>query len=122
MAASHTSVALVGRPMPLVTSVPPAVGIKITVPPIRLFDAFHSGTGRISGTVKEAGTPDHAVKRRVRLHRKIDGLLIRETWSAADGTYTFGNIMIQPYYVVSFDHTGNYNGVIKDSIVPEPIL
>lgn len=84
-------------------------------------DMYFGGTGRIVGTVKEAGSPsDLAVVRRVRLYRKRDGVFVKETWSAADGSYAFNNIdaTIQ-YYVLSFDHTGNYNGVIKDTITPE---
>lgn len=80
---------------------------------------MHGGNGFISGTIKEAGIPDAPVKREVRLHRKQDGMLIREQWSAAEGAYAFNNIAIQPYYVFSFDQTGNYNGIIKDIIVPE---
>lgn len=79
------------------------------------------GTGRITGTVKEAGLPDLPVKRRVRLHRVTDGLLVREVWSAAGtGAYAFNNIDIATkFYVVSFDPYLNYNAVIKDAITPE---
>ncbi|CAN5753489.1 hypothetical protein BH11PSE12_BH11PSE12_08230 [soil metagenome] len=87
-----------------------------------LFDSVHGGKGHIAGTVKQADvSSDKPVIRKVRLHRKIDGMLIRETWSAADGSYRFAGIAVQPYYVTSFDHTGNLNAVIKDSITPEVI-
>lgn len=77
------------------------------------------GPGKIVGTVKEAHLPsDLPLSRRVRLHRKADGQLIDETWSNAAGNYAFTNIAIQKYYVVAFDHTDNYNAVIKDSITP----
>ncbi|MFZ6675372.1 LamG domain-containing protein [Undibacterium sp. Xuan67W] len=92
---------------------------KALVPVDRHKDIYFGGAGEISGTVKESGTPDFAVVRRVRLHVKKDGVLARETWSHVDGSYSFKNIAIQPYYVVSNDHTGNLNAVIKDSIVPE---
>lgn len=83
-------------------------------------EAYYSGYGVIAGTVKEAGSPDLPVKRRVRLYRKQDGVLIKETWSAADGTYQFDRIAQGIlYYVISFDHTGNFNAVIKDSITPD---
>lgn len=82
-------------------------------------NTYYSGPGTIVGTVKEAGSPDAPVIRKVRLHLKSNGALIQETWSDAVGNYTFANLMVQPYYVTSFDHTGNYNAVIKDSIVPE---
>lgn len=111
--------ALLGSTIPLVKVDIPAPTYQALPPAAKLFDAVYGGNGRIAGTVKEAGTPDAPVKRRVRLHRKTDGMMLFETWSQPDGTYLFENIQIQPYYVVSFDHTGNYNGVIKDSIVPE---
>lgn len=83
-------------------------------------DMFHGGRGVISGTVKEAtASGEIALMRRVRLHRKSDGMVTRETWSDSNGSYYFSDIAIQPYYVTSFDHTGQHNAVIKDSIVPE---
>lgn len=86
-----------------------------------LADVVWGGKGRIAGSVKEAGTPvDKPVVRRVRLHRKLDGTMLREQWSKPNGTYSFDFLdMAQTYYVVSFDHTGNYNGVIRDTITPE---
>ena len=101
---------------------------RVAIPPVRnvfvpstmrIMDMHHGGQGSITGTVKDQGTPDTPVVRRVRLHRKSDGMLVRETWSAADGGYTFAKIAMQLYYVVSHDHTGNFNAVIKDSIMPE---
>jgi hypothetical protein len=83
-------------------------------------DTYHGGRYKILGTVREAATPiDVPVVRKVRLHRKIDGMMIRQTWSAADGTYSFSDIASQLYYVVSFDHLANYNAVVKDAITPE---
>lgn len=116
---SHTSAALMGSCTLLVASGCPPITPKIRPILIMLYDTINGGNGRITGTVKEAGTPDTPVHRRVRLHRRIDGMVLGETWSAADGSYVFNNITIQPYYVTSFDHTGNYNAVIKDSITPE---
>jgi hypothetical protein len=118
---SHTSAAIVALAIPLVSSAQPSVSFKRMASPTFVWDRDHGGDGRIAGTVKEAGSPlDLPVHRRVRLYRKIDGLLIREQWSAADGTYAFNNIVrTQLYYVLSFDHTGNYNGVIRDSLTPE---
>ncbi len=118
---THTSAALYTGPLLLAGAGFPGVVPKSSVNATVIRDENHGGTGRIIGTVKEAGSPfDVAVQRRVRLHRKVDGMMIRETWSAADGTYAFNNIVrTQQYYVLSFDHTGDYNGVIKDSITPE---
>lgn len=92
--------------------------------PFRLFDVNHGGRGRIAGVVTREGTPnDIPVSRRVRLHREVDGLLIREVWSSpVDGSYTFDFILeTQQYYVVSFDHTEFYNAVIADLITPDII-
>lgn len=92
----------------------------IKINPVRIYKSYHLGPGRILGTVKEAHLPsDIPLSRRVRLHRKSDGMLIDETWSNAAGNYAFMNIAIQKYYVVAFDHTDTYNAVVKDSITPE---
>jgi len=87
-----------------------------------LFDAEHGGRGRIVGTVKNKGTPDYPVSRRVRLLRKRDGVLARETWSDAAGNYVFDHLRHDLTYVVmSHDHTGLYNAVIDDAITPDLI-
>ncbi len=81
------------------------------------------GRGRISGTVRNSGTPDFPVWRRVRLLCKRDGRLIRETWSdPVTGAYEF--LWIAEglrYFVVAHDHTGQYNAEISDDIMPEPM-
>lgn len=74
----------------------------------------------ISGTVKIDDTPDIPVSRLVRLYRKSDGALMRETWSdAVTGAYRFDNLANITYFVLSHDHTAVYNAVIKDAITPE---
>ncbi|MFC0349682.1 LamG-like jellyroll fold domain-containing protein [Undibacterium danionis] len=89
------------------------------IPVSRVMKGLAFGYARIVGTVKEAHLPsDLPLSRRVRLYRKADGQLIDETWSDAAGNYAFTNLAIQKYYVVAFDHTDNYNAVIKDSITP----
>ena len=56
-------------------------------------DFIHGGPGRITGTVEEKATPNLPLRRRVRLHRDVDGLCVRETWSdAATGAYAFTDI------------------------------
>lgn len=81
---------------------------------------YYSGPGAIAGTVKEKGSPDKPVRRRVRLHLKSTGVLIKEMWSDLAGNYAFNNLdTTVTYYVVAFDHNDNYNAVIKDSIKPE---
>lgn len=80
---------------------------------------FHKdnvGNGTISGTVTIENIPG---SRKVRLFRKQDGMLIRETWSAANGAYIFERIDPNwEYFVVAHDHLRVYNGVIQDMLVP----
>lgn len=83
-------------------------------------DVECGGAGRIDGTTKNVGSPDYPVSRRVRLHRKRDGVPVRETWSDAAGVYHFAHVRRDIEYVVtSHDHTGLYNAVISDSVIPE---
>ena len=83
---------------------------------------FDSGSYRITGTTKNKAMPsDIPVARRVRLHEQISGRLVREVWSDASGAYSFNGIRLTTYYVVSFDHTGGFGGVIADNLTPEPM-
>lgn len=85
-----------------------------------MHDEADSGSLRIAGTVAIDDTPDIPVRRRVRLHDKPTGRVVRETWSdAVTGAYTFDKLRDGLYYVTAFDHTGNHNAVIKDSIRPQ---
>lgn len=82
-----------------------------------------SGRGRVAGTVKEKGTPDAPVYRKVRLIREKDGLLIREVWSdPVTGAYSFDFIdELQKFTVLSYDHTGAFRAVVADGQIPELI-
>lgn len=82
-------------------------------------ESVTGGPGTIAGTTKNTGTPPTPVRRRVRLHEQSSGRLVRETWSDASGAYTFAGLCLTRYYVVSFDHTGQYGGVIADNLIPE---
>ena len=84
-------------------------------------DFEFGGAGRIAGTVKEDGTPDIPVKRRVRLHREQDGMLIREVWShPTTGAYSFDHIdATKKYTVITYDYEHDYRAVIADNITPE---
>ena len=87
-----------------------------------LFDS--TARGRIDGTVKRKSDPSNvALRRRVRLYRDIDGLLIAETWSsAATGAYSFD--YIEPnwtYTVIAFDHEHNFRAVLADNLTPSLI-
>ena len=69
-------------------------------------DTEFGGSYQIYGTVASKGTPANTpLKRRVRLHRSKDGLLVRETWSKADGSYAFKGISGRyEYDVIAWDH------------------
>jgi len=72
------------------------------------------GRGRVSGTVKIGST---LVARRVRLTEAKTGVLIREQWSAADGTYRFDRLRLDLLYTVSaHDFDGGYNDVIAANV------
>lgn len=75
-----------------------------------------TGAGRIAGKVTIENIPG---SRKVRLYRKHDGLLMRETWSAANGDYSFE--LLDPnweYFVVAHDHLRIHNAVVSDMIDP----
>ena len=81
------------------------------------------GIGRVRGTVKQKGTPEAPVYRKVRLVRERDGVLVRELWSdPITGAYSFDYIdELQKWTVVSYDHTGTFRAVVADGQVPELI-
>lgn len=77
-------------------------------------NAIYGGTGVISGTVKIGTT---AAKRRVRLYENSTGILIREMWSALDGTYSFTGLNTGYIYTVTTTDIGNvYNDIIYSNI------
>lgn len=81
-------------------------------------DFQDGGNYKLTGTVKI--TPASPTFARVRLHDFFSGRIVRETWSdPATGAYAFTRIRNGQFYVVSFDHTGTYNAVIADRLVPE---
>lgn len=84
-------------------------------------DFAAGGAGLIQGTVKNKGTPDFPVWRRVRLFTRRDGKLIREAWSdPVTGAYAFRWLdQALRYFVIAHDHTGQYNAEISDDITPE---
>jgi hypothetical protein len=82
---------------------------------------FDSGLGTIAGTAKNIATPANApVFRRIRLHEQVTGRFVRETWSdATTGAYSFTGLRLTSYYIVGFDHTNTYGGVIETDVTPE---
>lgn len=79
------------------------------------------GIGQINGTVKEHGSPDFPIRRRVVLYEELSHTFVRETWSdAITGAYAFPNIdRSRTYTVLSYDHTNTYRAVIADKQTPE---
>ena len=84
-------------------------------------DYIHGGAGVITGTVEEKATPNIPLHRKVRLHRDVDGLMVRETWShATTGAYTFTDINPAcTYTVIAYDYAHNYRAVGADNLTPE---
>jgi len=77
-------------------------------------NAIWGGLGVLSGTVKIGVNP---CKRRVRLYEANTGVLIREMWSADDGSYTFLGLRTDyKYTVASTDYSNFYNDVIAANI------
>lgn len=84
-------------------------------------DIEDGGAYRITGNVDELGVYGSY---RVRLFERKSGRFIRETWSAADGSYAFNYIAYRPngYFAIAFDHGDNpLNAAIADLITPEPM-
>ena len=84
-------------------------------------DYIHGGKGFIAGTVEEKATPNIPLRRRVRLHRDVDGMMVRETWSdAVTGAYTFTDINpAYTYTVVAYPVTGeNLPALVHHGVIP----
>lgn len=79
------------------------------------------GLFRVPGTTAVAGTPDVPVSRIVGLFDRKSQRIAMETMSDPAGNYEFANVSYGPWFVASFDHTGEYNAVIADNIYGEPM-
>ena len=74
--------------------------------------------GVIAGTVLDIQA--QPVSRRVRVHERATGRIVRETWSDADGKYRFTDLdPRRAFYVMAFDHTLQQNAVVSDNVHPE---
>jgi hypothetical protein len=98
-----------------------ATGFYITAAPGLVLRLTHGGFGRVAGTVKVKGTPDLAVRRRVRLVRERDGICVGETWSnATTGAYEFTGIdPAERYTVLSYDGPRVFRAAVQDNVTPE---
>lgn len=77
-------------------------------------DMEFGGNYQLTDIVDELGVVG---RYRVRLHDRSNGILARETWSNANGVYSFTNIANLPggYYVLALDHTApQQNAAIAD--------
>lgn len=117
---THTRSAFSSLPVGVNRSLIPRISPILKINFSKVKDIYFDGAGEISGKVSEQALPsDIPVIRKVALYLKETGALIRQQWSNAAGEYSFTNIDERfTYYVVAFDHTGTYNAVIRDNIVP----
>lgn len=69
-------------------------GVVVSLSLHKSDDLLRGGRGIFYGTVKRDADPaDLPLRRLVRLHRDLDGLVVRETWSdPLTGDYVFSNI------------------------------
>jgi hypothetical protein len=99
-----------------------ALILQRTHPNLQVGASLNYGNYMIYGTVKNTGLPDFPVYRRLRLHLSQSGAVIDDVFSdPITGDYQFRYLKYGSYYVVSFDHTGQYNGVIATDIYPIPM-
>lgn len=86
-------------------------------------------TGRLFGTTKVAGNPDSPARRRVQVipaAQNAHGFVfpnaeaaVAGTWSDDTGNWEVRNLdPARKYHVIAYDHTGQYDPVIKMNLVP----
>ena len=110
--------------LPIPQSVPPLPQAQIPFQVARPFlfgDLDCGGQHHIYGTVELFNQGGNIpLPRRVRLHRSRDGLLVRETWSNAQGQYRFEGISERyTYDVIAWDHEGLQQSVVANDLTPE---
>lgn len=82
-------------------------------------DLEFGGVGLLFGTVRDDKS-QKLLQRRVRLSRSRDSYLVRETWSAADGSYRFEGISERyEYDIEAWDHEKNFFSVVANNQLPE---
>lgn len=100
---SHTSAAVLGL-LSKSLFAPPAVQPRsVLAQPVRWVPGALYGRAALAGVVDYVTTP--APGRLVRVYLKASGALLRETVTAADGSYSFGDLAPdRDYYVVALDN------------------
>lgn len=112
-------------PAPLVSEIgstlPSGTFATAQVGAIKGADTENGGDASIYGTVElYTQTGNIPLPRRVRLHRSRDGMLVRETWSDAQGHYRFDGISERyTYDVIAWDHEGLQQSVVANDLTPE---
>lgn len=96
-------------------------------PPTASYSPVYSGFGVLSGTLKEAGTPDVPVIRTVAIfgEGKGDGSLkcvrlnyLKKTVSDVSGNWAFDNLSKEKKYtVIGYDSSGEYAPAIGAGLV-----
>lgn len=105
------------------STLPQGLQATTSTAPAKVRDMEFGGDGRIYGTVARANKPANSpLSRRVRLHRSRDGLLVRETWSKADGAYEFREISMRyEWDVIAFDHELQEFSTVANNQLAEPM-
>lgn len=104
-----------------ISSSPPGQGLTHTSVSSAnlLMDMEFGGHGVIYGTVRDDKS-QKLLQRRVRLCRSRDSYLVRETWSAADGTYRFEGISERyEYDIEAWDHEKNNFTAVANNQLPQ---
>lgn len=92
-------------------------------------DTVPSFSGRLYGTAHLAGSPSIPVKRRVQLTESainghglvfpVDGTKSTWVWSDENGEWEARYLdPSKKYHIIAYDHTGQYDPVIKMNLVP----
>lgn len=84
------------------------------------YDTADGGPFRVAGTVVIDGTPATPAARRVRLFDVASGRMVRQQWSASDGTYEFTKLRAGPWMVVVDDHTQTYEADAATQVMAVP--
>lgn len=119
---------LVPGPLIATGTIPQPTARLITIPTYHP-DLVYGGNGFIAGSLPENDLDGRVTKqgeptvaRVTAFHRRVMRV-VAETWSEPDGTYRLENLdPAQDYVVIAWDHTGEYNAVIRDRVRPAPYI
>lgn len=84
-------------------------------------DMQFGGAYKVPGTTAVAGVPDVMVSRLAVLYDQRSRRPVCSQISSAAGVYEFRNVAKGPWFVIAFDHTGEYNAVVADNILGTPM-